>query len=159
MSDLKREWKPCEICKKYYDYSCENISDIKNCKKFIPENSFKNFLAKNYLKIINSGSKDLDIIYFINKEISIKNLDCHDLRGKSFENIKEILHYGEDFIHCFILNIDDKTRDFIYNDDYIMSHYDIKMIIDNDVKKTLKYRLDERFNYINIEFLNKDTIL
>lgn len=157
MGDLKRQWNPCKVCKKYYNYSCPE--SIKNCKDFIPENSFRNFLANNRLQIVHSKPGDLDTIYFIDKNINIDNLDCHDLRTKSLENIEEILHYGEDFVHCFILNIDDETRNFVYNDDYIMSNYHINMVIDSNIKKTLKYRLDERFNYINIESLNKDTIL
>ena len=161
MSDLKREWNPCKVCKKYYDYSCEHSIGIKNCKKFIRENSFVNFLALNNKQIVSKGPGDLDRIYFVDKDFNVgKGTGVFvDLRNSSFDDIKEKLHYGLDFIHIFILSIDEETRNFIYNDDYIMSHYSIKMLISSDVRKTLKYRLDERFSFVSIEFFNKDTIL
>lgn len=155
MSNLKREWNPCKVCKKYYEYTCN--SDIKNCKNFILDNSFKNFL-------FTRNNYNLDKIYFLDKDIKLNtkdlyNKDIIDLRNNSFEKISEKLLYGLDFIHIFILSIDDETRDFIFNNDYIMSNYEINMVVDDNIKKSLKYRLDQRFSYITFDFFQKNTIL
>ena len=40
-----------------------------------------------------------------------------------------------------------------------MGHYNIQMVVDNNIKKSLKYRLDRRFDFITYEFLEKDSIL
>ncbi len=151
MSNLKRDWNPCKICRKYYTYECS--SSIKNCKKFIPDNSFRNFLALNNKQIVSLSTYDLDKIYFVDKNFKIvNNIGIFaDLRNSSFDDIKEKLHYGVDFIHIFILSIDEETRNFIYNDDYIMSHYDITMLLSSDIKQSLKYRLDERFNFFEFK--------
>lgn len=155
MGDLRRNWDPCKVCKKYYEYTCN--SGIKNCKDFKLDNSFINFL-------FTRNNYNLDKIYFLDKDIKldIKNLhnkEIVDLRNNSFEKISEKLFYGLDFIHTFILSIDDETRDFIFNNDYIMSHYEINMVVDDNVKKSLKYRLDQRFSYITFDFFQKNTIL
>ena len=150
MSEYKRNWNPCNICSKYYHYTCEHPTGIKNCKNFNPENSFKNFLALNNFEIKpNCRIDDLDKIYMAEGSIE-KIEDSIDLRNKSINEIIDILSIGFDFnfVHTFIIPIDDKTRESIYNDPYIMSHYEINMIIDKDIKKSLKYRLDQRFNYI-----------
>lgn len=148
MSDLKRKWNPCKICKKYYDYSC--CESIKNCKNFIPDNFFRNFLSLNGYEIGPLFGQPLDTIYFIDDEVKIPEgiKDFANLRNKDLNTIRETLHYKVDFIHIFFLSINDEIRDFIYNDDYIMSHYKINMVIDSNIKKSLKYRLDERFSYI-----------
>jgi len=152
MGDLKRAWNPCKICKKYYDYNCDNNCS-KQCYEFVPENSFLNFLAVNNKKIIDAGRyTELDRIYLVEDNFKAgEGFGAFaDLRKCSFDIIKEKLYGGVDFIHIFILPIDKETRDFIYNDDYIMSHYNIKMIISDNVKKTLKYRLDERFGFVTL---------
>jgi len=160
MGDLNRVWTPCKICSKYYDFTCEGIDNVKKCKKLKLDNSFRNFLAKNHYELINLRSYDLDKIYFIDNDFPRPRwTDTYDLRNKSLEEIEEILKYGMDFIHTFILSIDDDVRDFIYSNDYIMGHYNIKMVVDNNVKKSLKYRLDGRFDFITYEFLEKDSIL
>lgn len=150
MGDLKRAWNPCKVCKKYYDYTCENKC-TKNCYEFVPENSFLNFLAVNKMEIITTRRyTELDRIYLVEDNFKAgEGFGAFaDLRKCSFDIIKEKLYDGVDFIHIFVLSINKETRDFIYNDDYIMSHYNIKMLISDDVKKTLKYRLDERFGYV-----------
>lgn len=148
MSNLKREWNPCKICKKYYTYECS--SSIKNCKKFIPDNSFRNFLAINNYSLVKNY--DLDKIYFIDKDTKINlNEESLDLRNASLDTIKDILHFGRDFCHTFILDINDDIRDFIYNDDYIMDHYDITMLLSSNIKQSLKHRLDERFKFFEFK--------
>lgn len=152
MSEFRREWKPCKVCSKYYDYSCNE--GLKNCKKFIPENSFRNFLVLNNYDIINI-SNDIGKIYLVDDNINIVDVDFEkevlDLRNTHIDKIKEILMYGADSCHVFILSINESIRDFLYFNDYIMSHYDIKMILSTNIKKTLKYRLDQRFNYIEFK--------
>lgn len=160
MGDLNRVWTPCKICSKYYDFTCEGINNVKKCKKLKLDNSFRNFLVKNHYEVINLRSYDLDKIYFIDNDFPQPRLtDTYDLRNKSLKEIEETLKYGMDFIHTFILSIDDDVRDFIYNNDYIMGHYNIQMVVDNNIKKSLKYRLDRRFDFITYEFLEKDSIL
>ena len=150
MSELKKYWNPCKVCKKYYDYECS--SSIKNCKKFIPDNSFRNFLTTNGYGIVELRLNGLDKIYFLDKDNKFSfNDGTLDLRKSSLEEIKDILHYGRDFCHTFILDINDETRDFIYNDDYIMGHYDVKMLVSSNIKESLKYRLDERFGFEEID--------
>lgn len=154
MSEFRREWNPCKVCKKYYDYGCD--SGIKNCKKFIPENSFRNFLALNNYDIKNLGMSELDKIYLVDDNVDIVNVvnydkEILDLRNYDIGKILNILIYGIDFCHVFILPIDSNIRDSLYNNDYVMSHYDIKMVLSTDIKKTLKYRLDQRFNFIEFK--------
>lgn len=152
MSEFRREWTPCKVCSKFYDYSCNE--GIKNCKKFILENSFRNFLALNNYNVVNIFD-DIDKIYLVDDNINIVDVDFGkevlDLRNTHIDKIKEILTYGVDFCHVFILSINESIRDFLYFDDYIMSHYDIKMILSTDIKKTLRYRLDQRFNFIEFK--------
>ena len=145
MSNTKREWIPCRICEHYYNEECDN-KVISNCK-FKPTNDFIQFLSNRNLRLSEYDNYLSPTIYFVNDNYVIPNDNTYiDLRDKSIDDILLFISKTK-FGKKIILPIEEEYRNAIYNNEWVMKYYHIKMLLSKEFsKKDIKYKLDQRFS-------------
>lgn len=148
MSCIKRDWSQCKICEHYYNETCDKI--VKKECSFKPSNDFIQFLAANNLQLSNKDNYLQPVMYFVEKDFDISLIEeipekIIDLRNEQVENVISILSSTK-FGKVVFISIDEEYRDAIYNNDWIMKFYFVRMALDKKyATKYTKYKLDQRF--------------
>lgn len=148
MSTLKREWSLCKICEHYYNETCDKI--IKKSCDFKAANDFIQFLAKNNLQLTTKDNHLQPVIYFVENNFDISLIEENpekwiDLRNESLDNIIPLLS-SQKFGKVVFISIDEEYRNIIYNNDWMMKFYFVRMALDKEyTNKYIKYKLDQRF--------------
>ena len=155
MSNIKREWSPCKLCRNYYDEKCDN--SIKSECNFIPVNDFSQFLFKHNLQLDYKKKEYKPFIYFIERNTTyLKDLEIKEgykakILDPERDSIIYILTENEEVKTIYFIYNDKEIRDKIYNNYFIMTTYIINMLLPKDmVKESIESRLDGRFNKIDI---------
>lgn len=149
MSNIKREWSACKICEHYYNETCDKI--VKKECNFKPSNDFIQFLAVNNLQLSNKDNYLQPVMYFVEKDFNISLIEeipekRIDLRNEKVENIISILSSTK-FGKVVFVSIDEEYRNTIYNNDWIMKFYFVRIALNKEYyTKFTKYKLDQRFN-------------
>lgn len=170
-STLRREWNPCKICA-YLDN--ENFEDTcKECIEtkvedhpgFYPANDFQQFLKKNNYILSEPETRFSresipiivlsDSLYAVNDNRNLfsenykVNLDYFEKLENNPKDIVYELSSLYDYNVIYNLPIDKEYRDAIYKNEYIMRWYLVYMLYnDSDKKKSLQYKLDNRFYHL-----------
>ena len=149
MSSFKREWSVCKICEHYYNETCDKI--VKKECNFKPSNDFIQFLSVNNLQLTTKDNYLQPVIYFVEKDFDISLIEENkdkqiDLRNESIENIVPFLSSTK-FGKVVFISIDEEYRNVIYNNDWVMKFYFVRIALDKKyATKYSKYKLDQRFN-------------
>jgi len=149
MSNIKREWSSCKICEHYYNEICDKI--VKKECSFKPSNDFIQFLATNNLQLLNKDNYLQPTIYFVDKDFDISLIEENkdkqiDLRNEPIGIIVPFLSSTKFGKTVFVL-IDEEYRNTIYNNDWIMKFYFVRIALNKEYyTKFTKYKLDQRFN-------------
>ena len=155
MSNVKREWNPCKLCKQYYDEKCDNV--VKHECKFIPVNDFSQFLFTHNFQLNYKTYEYKPFIYLIERDskyltdITIREGYKAKLIDPQKENAIYILKENDDFKTVFFIYNDEDIRDKIYNNYFIMTTYSIGMLLPKDIiKENIESRIDGRFRKIYV---------
>lgn len=149
MSSIKREWSQCKICEHYYDEECDKF--VKKDCNFKPSNDFIQFLAVNNLQLIQKYNDLQPTLYFTEQDFDLSLIEEDnekriDLRNEDINNIISLLRSTKIGKTVF-LSISEDVRNLIYNNDWIMKFYFVKMALNKEyATQFTQYKLDQRFD-------------
>lgn len=149
MNSIKREWSQCKICEHYYDEECDKF--VKKDCNFKPSNDFIQFLAVNNLQLIQKYNDLQPTLYFTEQDFDLSLIEEDnekriDLRNEDINNIISLLRSTKIGKTVF-LSISEDVRNLIYNNDWIMKFYFVKMALNKEyATQFTQYKLDQRFD-------------